>query len=183
MVVKFDHAHRKVRLSIRASTEVLKQLQAAEESGQLELASLWRPEFAAYMVEGTPGQPYGILPTPMERALQEEASSSASSQENLDTILLLDGGVEDVESSSSATKPKRSTESKPQTLFAFLNAIEANMRYRRQEVQSLLADDEAVLSISSFPRSGTLDFCFPPAYVETVDGFSKSLFFPDQGSL
>ena len=24
--------------------------------------SLWRPEYASYMIEGTPGQPYGALP-------------------------------------------------------------------------------------------------------------------------
>lgn len=28
-------------------------------SSSVELRSLWRPEYASYMVEGTPGGPYG----------------------------------------------------------------------------------------------------------------------------
>lgn len=159
---------------------MLKQLQIPEESGQLDLASLWRPEFAAYMVEGTPGQPYGIQPTPVERALKLEASSSQDALNKLDHIVL-DGGEEENGNGSSNGNgsPNHNNSNDPKTMFAFLNVIEANMRYRRNEVQALLADDEAVLSISVFPRSGTFDCCFPPAFVETIDGYSKSLFFPD----
>ena len=32
---------------------------AEKGSSSLELASCWRPEYASYMVEGTPGLPYG----------------------------------------------------------------------------------------------------------------------------
>lgn len=62
-IVKFDHAGKKVRVSLRAE-EVLGRLHAEEEVNALigtENPFLWRPEFAAYMVEGTPGVPYGGL--------------------------------------------------------------------------------------------------------------------------
>lgn len=48
-------------MSLRAD-DLLKRLQAQEEVNNLvgnENRALWRPEFAAYMVEGTPGAPYG----------------------------------------------------------------------------------------------------------------------------
>lgn len=50
-----------MRVSLRAE-ELLNRLSAAEEVNALigvENCHLWRPEFAAYMVEGTPGVPYG----------------------------------------------------------------------------------------------------------------------------
>ncbi|VDM53159.1 unnamed protein product [Angiostrongylus costaricensis] len=56
-IVKFDHEHKKVRVSCRAE-ELLGRLQAAEEVNAMVGTVnrfLWRPEFAAYMVEGTPG--------------------------------------------------------------------------------------------------------------------------------
>ncbi|VDM74010.1 unnamed protein product, partial [Strongylus vulgaris] len=65
-VVKFDHEHKKVRVSCRAE-ELLSRLQAQEEVDKVNALVgtvnhfLWRPEFAAYMVEGTPGVPYGGL--------------------------------------------------------------------------------------------------------------------------
>ncbi|VDN05589.1 unnamed protein product [Thelazia callipaeda] len=52
-----------VRVSLR-SEEILGQLQAGEELNALlgtENRCLWRPEFASYMIEGTPGAPYGGL--------------------------------------------------------------------------------------------------------------------------
>ncbi|OQR79735.1 glutamate--cysteine ligase-like [Tropilaelaps mercedesae] len=52
---------RQVRgLSLRAS-ELLPRLQEEEHKNPAKCKSLWRPEFAAYMIEGTPGQPYGSL--------------------------------------------------------------------------------------------------------------------------
>lgn len=48
-------------MSLRAE-ELLSRLQAAEEVNALvgtENRFLWRPEYASYMVEGTPGVPYG----------------------------------------------------------------------------------------------------------------------------
>uniref|UniRef100_A0A915D7R7 Glutamate--cysteine ligase n=1 Tax=Ditylenchus dipsaci TaxID=166011 RepID=A0A915D7R7_9BILA len=62
-IVKFDHEHNKVRVCLRAD-DLLKRLQAQEEVNNMvgnENRALWRPEFAAYMVEGTPGVPYGGL--------------------------------------------------------------------------------------------------------------------------
>ncbi|CAD6198734.1 unnamed protein product [Caenorhabditis auriculariae] len=62
-IVKFDHENKKVRVSCRAE-EVLTRLLAAEEVNAMVGASngsLWRPEFGAFMIEGTPGQPYGGL--------------------------------------------------------------------------------------------------------------------------
>lgn len=62
-ILKFDHDAQKVRVSLRAE-ELLGRLSAEEEVNALVGTTnkfLWRPEFAAYMVEGTPGVPYGGL--------------------------------------------------------------------------------------------------------------------------
>ena len=37
-------------------------------------------------------------------------------------------------------------------LLAHFNIVEANMKYRREEVARLLSSDEAVMSLTSFPR-------------------------------
>lgn len=89
--------------------------------------SLWRPEYGAYMIEGTPGQPYGGL-------------------------------------------------------LAHFNVVEANMKYRRQEVTELLNEDEAVMSLTNFPRLGTLDFTWPiyKTQPDNVNGAARSLYFPDE---
>lgn len=76
MIVAFDHEKHTVRLSL-CGPEVLDKLQSEEEeqhrrqtqqAGQPSAASqregvqmLWRPEYGAFMLEGTPGQPYGYL--------------------------------------------------------------------------------------------------------------------------
>ncbi len=57
MVLKVDDANKKVRVALRAK-ELLAELQKPENEGRKKLASLWRPEYASYMVEGTPGQYY-----------------------------------------------------------------------------------------------------------------------------
>eukprot|EP00088_Acartia_fossae_P005017 TRINITY_DN12194_c0_g1_i2.p1 TRINITY_DN12194_c0_g1~~TRINITY_DN12194_c0_g1_i2.p1 ORF type:complete len:647 (-),score=161.02 TRINITY_DN12194_c0_g1_i2:122-2062(-) len=68
MIVKLDHESRKARLSLRAEdlldelTQDEEQMKAdmeAKGSSDIQLKSLWRPEYASYMVEGTPGTPYG----------------------------------------------------------------------------------------------------------------------------
>lgn len=66
--MKLDHEAKVARLSLRAK-ELLEQLGRPEEEmlrqvrsegrSDIKLASLWRPEYASYMVEGTPGVPYG----------------------------------------------------------------------------------------------------------------------------
>ena len=72
IIVKLDHEQKKARVSLRAATlldlltkpeEDMKR-RAEESQGQgepaeVKLPSLWRPEYASYMVEGTPGYPYG----------------------------------------------------------------------------------------------------------------------------
>jgi len=68
IIVKLDDKAKAARVSLRAD-ELLKQLVQPEErmkkeeklngSSSVELRSLWRPEYASYMVEGTPGGPYG----------------------------------------------------------------------------------------------------------------------------
>lgn len=88
--------------------------------------SLWRPEYGAYMIEGTPGHPYGGL-------------------------------------------------------LAHFNVVEANMRYRRQEVSELLPPGEFVMSLTSFPRLGTPNFTYPPHECTPDDESSaaRSFYFPD----
>lgn len=68
IIVKLDHEGKKARVSLRAK-ELLDKLIGPEEAMKDEVAktgassvnlrSLWRPEYASYMVEGTPGGPYG----------------------------------------------------------------------------------------------------------------------------
>lgn len=54
MLVKFDHEAKRARLSLRA-TEMLHHLMEKEKDGDGANEVLWRPEFAEFMVEGTPG--------------------------------------------------------------------------------------------------------------------------------
>lgn len=96
ILVKFIHDRKEAKVSLRAA-EVLDILMEKEHSDPDGVKSLWRPEFGAYMVEGTPGKPYGGL-------------------------------------------------------LAHFNIVEANMKIRREEVTSLLKPNEAVMSITSFPR-------------------------------
>ncbi|OQV17461.1 Glutamate--cysteine ligase catalytic subunit [Hypsibius exemplaris] len=129
ILVHFDDANRRARVALRA-VDILPKLMQAEKEAAMNgdehpsLPSLWRPEYAAYMVEGTPGQPYGSEPSDWSE-------------------------------------------------------VEANMRARRKEVQALLPEGEAVLSISAFPRTGCSDFTFPPSVPTPKDGISRSLWFPD----
>nr|CAD7595628.1 unnamed protein product [Timema genevievae] len=60
MIVKFDDKNKTAKLSLRA-LEVLNVLQEKELSDPEGVKSLWRPEYGAYMIEGTPGKPYGGL--------------------------------------------------------------------------------------------------------------------------
>lgn len=60
IIVYFDHAKKTAQVSLRAN-EILPALQEKERRDPNNVKSLWRPEFGAYMIEGTPGQPYGSL--------------------------------------------------------------------------------------------------------------------------
>ncbi|CAI5442367.1 unnamed protein product [Caenorhabditis angaria] len=62
-LVKFDHENKKVTVACRAE-EMLNKLQAEEQVNAIlgtTNCCLWRPEFGSYMIEGTPGTPYGGL--------------------------------------------------------------------------------------------------------------------------
>lgn len=43
------------------AVEILQKLNKKELDDPKGVKSLWRPEYGAYMIEGTPGQPYGGL--------------------------------------------------------------------------------------------------------------------------
>lgn len=60
VIVKFDDTNKTAKLSLRAE-EILKTLNEKEYNDPLNVKSLWRPEYGAYMIEGTPGKPYGGL--------------------------------------------------------------------------------------------------------------------------
>lgn len=60
MLVKFDDEKKTAKLSLNAA-EVLDNLQQCEKLCPQDHPSTWRPEYAGYMVEGTPGKPYGGL--------------------------------------------------------------------------------------------------------------------------
>lgn len=60
MLIKFDDKEKTAKLSLRAE-EILKTLNEKELNDPDNIKSLWRPEYGAYMIEGTPGKPYGGL--------------------------------------------------------------------------------------------------------------------------
>ncbi|NWR19410.1 GSH1 ligase, partial [Emberiza fucata] len=125
MLVKFDHENKKVRLLL-CGEEVLQTLQDKGEKVNPNHPTLWRPEYGSYMIEGTPGQPYGG------------------------------------------------------TMSEF-NTVQDNMRKRRQEAASVLKENEAVCTVTSFPRLGCPGFTLPDCMPTPVEGgASKSLFFPDE---
>ncbi|CAF1137038.1 unnamed protein product [Adineta steineri] len=61
IMVRFDHENKKVQLVLKAH-DILPTLMEPEHTNPDDCSSLWRPEYADYMIEGTPGQPYGHLP-------------------------------------------------------------------------------------------------------------------------
>lgn len=58
IIVKFDDDNKKARVSLRAA-DILQELNEKELRDPKGVKSLWRPEYGAYMIEGTPGSPYG----------------------------------------------------------------------------------------------------------------------------
>ncbi|PVD31967.1 hypothetical protein C0Q70_07393 [Pomacea canaliculata] len=123
-LVKFDDNNCRVRLALHAP-EVLKALKELQEKCDSEQRTAWHPEYAEYMVEGTPGRPYGGL-------------------------------------------------------MAHFNLVEANMRRRRREIESILSADEVPLSLTVFPRLGTAEFTDPAYNPDPINGASCSIFFPDE---
>jgi glutamate--cysteine ligase catalytic subunit len=57
MLVTSDPASRRTRVCLRAG-EVLHALTRDEEAGVSPLPHLWRPEYARFSLESTPGRPY-----------------------------------------------------------------------------------------------------------------------------
>lgn len=123
IIVKFDHEKKTAKLSLR-SHEILAVLNEKELADPQGVKSLWRPEYGGYMIEGTPGKPYGGL-------------------------------------------------------LAHFNIVEANMRYRREEVTQLLQPGEVILSMTNFPRLGCEDFTDPFTKPTPDEGATRSFFFPD----
>ncbi|KAF8569505.1 hypothetical protein P879_01967 [Paragonimus westermani] len=66
-----------------------------------------------------------------------------------------------------------------QLLHAF-STVEPNMRKRRKQLETCLPKDCFALTLTTFPRLGCPDFCYPPALPTPRDGVSRSLFFPDR---
>lgn len=126
IIVKFDEQKKVARVSLKAQS-LLSKLNEKEMADPNGVKSLWRPEYGAYMIEGTPGKPFGGL-------------------------------------------------------MAHFNLVEANMRYRREEVTELLDKDESVMSITNFPRLGCPEFTHPVFNPNPEDPTSsaKSLYFPDE---
>ena len=58
VLVKMNKEQKTCKLLLKAD-ELLEKLQVPEKRGDRDLPSLWRPEYASYMIEGTPGGPYG----------------------------------------------------------------------------------------------------------------------------
>eukprot|EP00127_Corallochytrium_limacisporum_P001095 Clim_evm6s39 gene=Clim_evmTU6s39 len=55
-VVELDDKNKRATLKLR-SAEILQELQKEEEAGNPR--ALWRPEYGSFMIESTPGNPYG----------------------------------------------------------------------------------------------------------------------------
>lgn len=60
ILIKLDDKNKTARVSLRAK-DILAQLNEKELNDPTGVKSLWRPEYGAYMIEGTPGKPYGSL--------------------------------------------------------------------------------------------------------------------------
>lgn len=60
IIVRFDDEKKETQVSLRAR-DMLAVLNEKEQADPTGVKSLWRPEYGAYMIEGTPGKPYGGL--------------------------------------------------------------------------------------------------------------------------
>ena len=67
-------------------------------------------------------------------------------------------------------------------LIAEFNKVERNMKFRRDEATNLLRQDEKLFSMSIFPMLGCPDFTVPAAKPDPVQSFTKSLFWPNEGT-
>ncbi|NP_001108242.1 glutamate-cysteine ligase, catalytic subunit S homeolog [Xenopus laevis] len=91
MLVSFDHVNKKARLLLKGG-EILDTLQNRGEKINPNHPTLWRPEYGSYMIEGTPGQPYGGTMSEFNtvednmRKRRQEASSLLSENNSLCSI-------------------------------------------------------------------------------------------------
>ncbi|KAJ1554663.1 hypothetical protein HK096_002484 [Nowakowskiella sp. JEL0078] len=126
VVLHFDPDSKKVRVSLNAHA-ALKKLEDQENEafnkGEIPETS-WKPEFGIFMLEATPGSPYGS------------------------------------------------------TLKDLLE-VENNMKLRRKFGRDSLGENEALVTVTSFPLLGVDDFCFPYYPPTPTGGSSQSLFISD----
>uniref|UniRef100_A0A3P9AF18 Glutamate--cysteine ligase n=1 Tax=Esox lucius TaxID=8010 RepID=A0A3P9AF18_ESOLU len=91
MLIEMDDKNEKVRLVLNGG-EVLETLQDKGEKTNPNHPTLWRPEYGSYMIEGTPGQPYGGTMSEFNTVednmgkRRREASSVLNENETLATI-------------------------------------------------------------------------------------------------
>uniref|UniRef100_A0A674EXL4 Glutamate--cysteine ligase n=1 Tax=Salmo trutta TaxID=8032 RepID=A0A674EXL4_SALTR len=91
MLIEMDEKNEKVRLVLNGG-EVLETLQDKGEKTNPNHPTLWRPEYGSYMIEGTPGQPYGGTMSEFNTVednmgkRRREASSVLNKNETLATI-------------------------------------------------------------------------------------------------
>ncbi|XP_063047749.1 glutamate--cysteine ligase catalytic subunit [Engraulis encrasicolus] len=91
MLVEMDDKNEKVRLVLNGG-EVLQTLQDKGELTNPNHPTLWRPEYGSYMIEGTPGQPYGGTMSEFNTVednmgkRRREASSVLNKNETLCTV-------------------------------------------------------------------------------------------------
>uniref|UniRef100_A0A4W5QZQ0 Glutamate--cysteine ligase n=1 Tax=Hucho hucho TaxID=62062 RepID=A0A4W5QZQ0_9TELE len=91
MLIEMDDTNGKVRLVLNGG-EVLETLQDKGEKTNPNHPTLWRPEYGSYMIEGTPGQPYGGTMSEFNTVednmgkRRREASSVLNKNETLATI-------------------------------------------------------------------------------------------------
>ncbi|XP_028324948.1 glutamate--cysteine ligase catalytic subunit isoform X2 [Gouania willdenowi] len=91
MLVELDDKDEKVRIVLNGG-EVLETLQEQGENINPNHPTLWRPEYGSYMIEGTPGQPYGGTMSEFNTVegnmgkRRREASAVLSRNETLCTI-------------------------------------------------------------------------------------------------
>ena len=65
--------------------------------------------------------------------------------------------------------------------FEELNNVIRDMRHRRKKLNNVINDEtETVMTITSFPRLGCPNFCWPPADPAPNGNISRSIFFPDE---
>ncbi|KAG8444924.1 hypothetical protein GDO86_009905, partial [Hymenochirus boettgeri] len=91
MLVSFDHVNKKANLLLKGN-EIFDTLQGRGEKINPNHPTLWRPEYGRYMIEGTPGQPYGGTMSEFNtvednmRKRRQEASSLLSENESVCTV-------------------------------------------------------------------------------------------------